>query len=181
MDLAGKIIADSNRAAEERLKSDRAARKANLSCDGVMGRRKRARIVEEVPTPRQVISQVLRDEEYVEEAAAEKRGTRRPSLLKRIGTAVRRWWFRAPVHHTHRIITRNEVRFYEEIPRRIEDLYEEDEKGNKIPEGQLPFRKVIVEHGTTVRLITVLFAGALVLELDEGGYIVAGWEHVSRI
>lgn len=182
MDLAAKIIADASRAAEDRLMKDRAARDESMSCNGVMSHSKRRNPLIEtahLPTPREVIRQVIRDEEYVD--ATSKARRKQPGIFSRLHSRWDRWWYGAKKHHTHRIITRCELRLYDEIPNSMEDLWEEDEKGNPIPEDQLPFKKVTVEKDTAAKLIKVLFLGALVLELDDGTYLIAGWEHVAKL
>jgi hypothetical protein len=181
MDLAGRIIAQEQRAAEDRLIADRRARDRNLRSlhnETALRSRSARRLTESVVTvrpPRDVIKQVITDEEYIESRIPK----RKPSRWSRLISWIRRRWFHSPDGHTHRIIARAELKQYENVPNSIDDLMEVDEKGNKI---KFPKWKVItVERGTTGKLIKVLFAGALVLEMADGTYLIAGWEHVAKL
>lgn len=180
MDLTAKIIAQEQRAAEDRLKADREARKESLqhlkTVGGPMRRPPQRRLTEAVyvPTADDTIRQVMRDESELGEVKP-----RKPGWLRRLFSWARHKVYHAPADHTHRIIARCELKQYHRMPRNIDDLYEEDEKGKPIKNP--PFTKVTIERGVTGRLCKVLFAGVLVLETDEDTYIVAGWEHVEKL
>jgi len=181
MDLAGKIIVKEQRAAEDRLISDRRARDRNLralSSGGALRSPARRRLTEGLAltrSPVDVIRQVLKDEEYVEDRIAKKK----PKLLTRIRSWLKRKWYRPLEGQTHRIVARAELKTYETMPRDFEDLQEFDDDGKPIKFPK--WKKITVERGTKGKLCKVLFAGALVLELADGTYVIAGWEHVSKL
>lgn len=181
MDLAQRIIAQEQRAAEDRLIADRRARDRNLrslSSGSRLGSSARRRLTEElvqVRPPRDVIKQVLTDEEYIESRIQK----RKPSRWSRFISWIRHRWFHSPDNHTHRIIARAELKQYEQVPNSIDDLMEVDEKGKPVKFPK--WKKITVDRGTTGKLIKVLFAGALVLEMADSTYVIAGWEHVAKL
>jgi len=181
MDLARKIIAQEQHSAHDRLIADSRARERSmraLTSGGRLGSPAGRRLTENlavVRTPKDIIRQVIRDEEYVE-AGIEKR---KPRLRSRVWSWIKRHWYRPPENHTHRIIARAELKQYDKMPNSIDDLmeFDEDNKPIKFPK----WKKITVERGLTGKLCKVLFVGALVLELADGSYVIAGWEHVSKL
>jgi len=99
----------------------------------------------------------------------------------RLRTWFRKWWYVARETDTHRFYRASAAKVFDHVPKRVDELYEEDEQGKPIDKDKLRFEKIEVEAGTTCRLICIFFMGLLLVELDEGRYAVVGLDDLAKL
>lgn len=180
MDIAQKIIAREQRAAEDRLVRDRAERLANLAEINGPRVHTRRQVVESISyerTPEQAIRTVTNRELDVDPDIV-------PERKLTIRQRIKQWWSGIPADHTHKFVADKDgndpvLKIYPWRPNDLEELYDTDAKGEPLEDP--PFVRETIPAGTTGKLVTVLFASILVVQLGADRYAIALWEHVRKL
>ena len=179
MDLAREIMRSREGAASSIAAERRRARENLKALDrGPTKRSTKLRLVEQaVPAAsfnRALLSEIEESEE------ANKPAPPRPGLFKRIRSRLRRWWSGAGRDDTHRFRRRVDVKTFDHIPRKIDELFEEDEKGK--PFDRVSFVRARVERHETCRFVQMFYVGGIILvELKSGAYAVVGIDDIEQL
>ena len=100
-------------------------------------------------------------------------------LIKRIKSAVYRWWHRIGKDDTHRFKNMAYIKVFNEVPKRIDDLYSEDESGR--PYDKVKFKEVWMDTDDTCEYVDTFSVGIVLVKLHDGRYGVVGLDDIETI